>query len=76
MGLYQIYYYLTLKHCLSKCMSKMNFRFNVINWGSVEREMGLIAGGGDNGVISLWDPAKILRYFSASLIKFQELQCL
>ncbi|KAL5261717.1 hypothetical protein ACHWQZ_G007426 [Mnemiopsis leidyi] len=35
-------------------------RFNVINWGSVEREMGLIAGGGDNGVISLWDPAKIL----------------
>ena len=24
--------------------------------------MGLIAGGGDNGVISLWDPVKILRY--------------
>ncbi|XP_063689338.1 protein transport protein Sec31A-like isoform X2 [Bolinopsis microptera] len=35
-------------------------RFNVIEWGSVEREMGLIAGGGDNGVISLWDPVKIL----------------
>ena len=33
----------------------------MIEWGSVDREMGLIAGGGDNGVISLWDPSKILR---------------
>ena len=39
-----------------------SIRFNVIEWGSVEREMGLIAGGGDNGIISLWDPQRILRF--------------
>ena len=43
-------------------MYNMIFRFNVVEWGSVDREMGLIAGGGDNGIISLWDPAKILRF--------------
>ena len=43
-------------------MYNIIFRFNVVEWGSVDREMGLIAGGGDNGIISLWDPAKILRF--------------
>eukprot|EP00116_Pleurobrachia_bachei_P003057 sb/3463319/ len=35
-------------------------RFNAIKWGSADTEYGVIAGGGDSGVISLWDPAKIL----------------
>ena len=34
----------------------------MIEWGSADSEMGLIAGGGDNGAVSLWNPAKIIRY--------------
>ena len=37
-------------------------RFNRIVWGntSVERSLGVIAAGMENGELELWDPSKIL----------------
>ena len=44
---------------------KLSSRFSSIAWGltgskTKEFHLGIVAGGSDNGVISFWNPAKII----------------
>lgn len=50
-----------------------NNMFHKIVWGqSSNGKYGILAGGMDNGTITIWDPAKISRYVFSSIFLVME----